>query len=104
MIWLFNARNSVLKHFHAKLNIVLYPMEIVDNLAIFSTGKEVMFQTRTIGMDPDQQVSESGDHKFHINKMDEESLTALEKIELAEFMINQWAYYKYLAENELTTP
>jgi len=53
-----------------------------------------------------RKISEGSEGYFHINAdydEEKENLTTDEKIELADFMINQWHHYKNLAKLDQLT-
>ena len=78
-------------------------MKIIANKVIFSTGTELFASCGVIGLGPDLEVSEGWDSGFY-NPSDyyspeDRTLTGKERIELADYMINQWGKFKKEAEN-----
>ncbi|PWN71349.1 hypothetical protein C1631_001630 [Chryseobacterium phosphatilyticum] len=59
-----------------------------------------------LGINLNLEISEGSDGVFHIydEEYENEELTVEEKIELAEFMINQWHHYKNRAKLKLHMP
>lgn len=78
-------------------------MKIVESKAIFNSGREANCNNGFIGINLNLEISEGSDGNFHIydEEYENEELTTEEKIELADFMINQWQHYKNIAKLKL---
>lgn len=81
-------------------------MKISGNKVLFSTGREKSANCGIIGLAPDGNVTDGYDSEFYSKDdaewMDpEDILTAAERVELAEYMIEQWQRFKATAETEI---
>ena len=79
-------------------------MKIVKDSVIFSTGKELYANCGVIGISPKLEISKGWDGGFfnprsYVN-LDDYTLTPVERIELADYMIARWKEFKKEALNE----
>ena len=82
-------------------------MKINGDMVTFSTGKIKSANCGVIGLSPKLEVTEGFDAAFHrpmpswmtIDNYD--GLTRSERIELANYMIEQWQRFKVIAEQEI---
>lgn len=75
-------------------------MKIVKDTVIFSTGTERYANNGIIGLAPDMEVSEGYDGGFwsrEESEYRENPLTPAERVELADFMIEQWKTFRDMA-------